>query len=207
MLSKDDSAEIEEECRSILEDQSEEEDEAETTVEIKPKKQKMKQQQQPNKSYNVNEMTIDDLNKILKKQDKREKHHEGDISKDEEEDEIDTQDTEEETDNDTYQVEKHIHYLEDQIIECEWLIENLENSNKTLKDQLKEREEIRLAEAKDFKTKNEDLMNQVEALVKENNTLEEAAQQLHGQIGNLEINISKQEKMIEDLKRIKLKNE
>ena len=77
---------------------------------------------------------MDDLNEILKKQDKCEKHHEGDILKDEEEDEIDAQDTEEETDNDTYQVEKHIHYLEDQIIECERLIENLENSNKILKD-------------------------------------------------------------------------
>ena len=125
-------------------------------------------------------MIIDDLNEILKKQDEHEKHHEWDISKDEEEDEIDAQDTEEETDNDTYQVEKHIYYLEDQIIECERLIENLENSNKTLKDQLKEREEIRLAEAEDFKTKNEDLMNQVAAFVKENNTLEEAAKQLHG---------------------------
>ena len=50
-------------------------------------------------------------------------------------------------------------------------------------------------------------MNQVAALVKENNTLEEAAQQLHGQIRNLEINVSKQEETIEDLKRIKLKNE
>ena len=54
---------------------------------------------------------MDELNKILKKQDKREKNHEGDISKEEEEDEIDAQDTEEEMDNDTYQVEKHIHYL------------------------------------------------------------------------------------------------
>ena len=85
-------------------------------------------------------------------------------------------------------------------------MENLENNNKTLKDQLKEHEEIRLAEAEDFKTKNEDLINQVAALVKENNTLEEAAQQLHGQIRNLEINVSKQEEMIEDVKRIKMKH-
>ena len=76
-----------------------------------------------------------------------------------------------------------------------------------MKEQLKECEEIRLAEAEDFKTKNKDLMNQVAALVKENNTLEEAVLQLHRQIGNLEINVSKQEETIEDLKRIKLKNE
>ena len=77
---------------------------------------------------------------------------------------------EEEMDMHMYNVEKHIHYLEDTIVEYENLNERLERSNKNLKDQLKEFNERRFLEVAEFK-KNEGLINQETELSIENNKL------------------------------------
>ena len=113
---------------------------------------------------------------------------------------------EEEIDLHTYNVEKHIHYLEDTIVEYENLNERLERSNKNLKDQLKEFNERRILEVTKLK-KNEGLINQVAELSTENNKLQIELKQSQERIEDLEKEELKHNETIKDLNTIKVKNE
>ena len=60
---------------SLLVDQSEENDKEETEVGVEKRTQPIKQQQTPKRTYNINEMTMNESNEVLKETMKCEENH------------------------------------------------------------------------------------------------------------------------------------
>ena len=110
---------------SILVDQSEENDKEETEVGVEKRTQPVKQQQIPKRTCNINEMTMNELNEVLKETMICEENHKGGNLKEEEEDNLDM-----------YDEEQHMQKLEDIVVSFKVENESLKVQNNTLCESL-----------------------------------------------------------------------